>query len=95
VCVIGATVTPYVGSGYYQPAPHNEEDRQALNQWIRSSGVFDAVVDFDAALRDPAQPERLQKALDVGDGLHPSIAGYRAMADAVPLEALRKCGAAQ
>ncbi len=95
VCVIGATVTPYVGSGYYQPAPHNEEDRQALNQWIRSAGVFDAVVDFDAALRDPAQPERLQKALDVGDGLHPSIAGYRAMADAVPLDALRKCGAAQ
>ncbi len=95
ICVIGATVTPYVGSGYYQPAVHNEEDRQALNQWIRSAGVFDAVADFDAALRDPAQPERLAKALDVGDGLHPSIAGYRAMADAVPLDALRRCGAAR
>jgi lysophospholipase L1-like esterase len=95
ICVIGATVTPYVGSGYYKPEPHNEEDRQALNRWIRTSGVFDAVADFDAALRDPRQPERLQKALDVGDGLHPSIAGYRAMAEAVPLDALRACGAAK
>ena len=95
ICVIGATVTPYVGSGYYQPAQHNEQDRQSLNKWIRTSGVFDAVADFDAALRDPQQPERLLKALDVGDGLHPSIAGYRAMAEAVPLDALRGCGAAQ
>lgn len=95
ICVIGATVTPYTGSDYYRPATHNEEDRQALNKWIRTSGVFDSVADFDAALRDPAQPERLLKALDVGDGLHPSIAGYRAMAEAVPLNALRTCGAAK
>lgn len=91
VCVIGGTLTPYMDSGYYQPAAHNDEDRQALNQWIRTSGVFDAVADFDAALRDPERPERMRKAFD-NDGLHPSVAGYRAMAEAVPLASLRKCG---
>ncbi|MET0264879.1 MAG: SGNH/GDSL hydrolase family protein [Duganella sp.] len=90
VCLIGATVTPYVGSDYYHPEPANEADRQALNAWIRESGVFDAVVDFDAALRDPAQPQRLAPQYDSGDHLHPSLAGYRAMAEAVPLALLRQ-----
>jgi lysophospholipase L1-like esterase len=90
VCVLGATITPYGGSGYYQPDPENEADRLAYNQWIRSAGVVDGVVDFDAALRDPAQPDHLRKALD-NDGLHPSTAGYQAMADAVPLEQLKTC----
>lgn len=90
VCLIGATVTPYVGSDYYHPEPANEADRQELNAWIREAGVFDAVVDFDAALRDPAQPQRLAPQYDSGDHLHPSLAGYRAMADAVPLEMLRR-----
>ncbi|KQN69641.1 GDSL family lipase [Duganella sp. Leaf61] len=90
VCLIGATVTPYVGSDYYHPEPANEADRQELNAWIRDTGVFDAVVDFDAALRDPAQPQRLAPQYDSGDHLHPSLAGYRAMADAVPLEMLRR-----
>ena len=90
VCLIGATVTPYVGSDYYHPEPANEADRQELNAWIRDAGVFDAVVDFDAALRDPAQPQRLAPQYDSGDHLHPSLAGYRAMADAVPLEMLRR-----
>lgn len=90
VCLIGATVTPYVGSDYYHPEPANEADRQELNAWIREAGVFDAVVDFDAALRDPAQPQRLAPQYDSGDHLHPSPAGYRAMADAVPLEMLRR-----
>jgi lysophospholipase L1-like esterase len=93
VCVIGATLTPYGGSGYYQPGPESERDRVALNQWIRDSGVFDAVADFDAALRDPARPGTLRKEFD-NDGLHPSTAGYRAMAEAFPLAALHSCGAA-
>jgi lysophospholipase L1-like esterase len=90
VCVLGATISPYGGSGYYAPGPDNEADRLAYNQWIRSAGVVDGVVDFDAALRDPAQPDHLLKALD-NDGLHPSTAGYKAMADAVPLEPLKTC----
>ena len=63
---------------------------RSLNAWIRDAGVFDAVVDFDAAVRDPAQPQRLAPQYDSGDHLHPSLAGYRAMADAVPLEMLRR-----
>nr|AGU10578.1 GDSL-like Lipase/Acylhydrolase family [uncultured organism] len=96
ICLIGGTITPYAGSDYYHPDAGNESDRQELNQWIRSSGVFDAVADFDAALRDPAQPSRLKKPYDSGDGLHPSLAGYRALADTVPLAALRQqCGSKQ
>jgi lysophospholipase L1-like esterase len=94
VCVLGATITPYGGSGYYQPGPENEADRRAYNQWIRTAGVVDGVVDFDAALRDPAQPDHLLKALD-NDGLHPSPDGYRAMADAVPLAQLKTCSIAR
>jgi lysophospholipase L1-like esterase len=91
VCVLGATISPYGGSGYYAPGPDNESDRLAYNQWIRTAGVVDGVIDFDAALRDPARPDHLQKALD-NDGLHPSApAGYKAMADAVPLEQLKTC----
>jgi len=83
--VIGATITPYAGSDYYHPGPQNENDRQTLNAWIRAPGHFDAVVDFDAAVRDPHQPDRLLPAYDCGDHLHPSPAGYRAMGEAVPL----------
>ncbi|MRW90497.1 SGNH/GDSL hydrolase family protein [Duganella sp. FT80W] len=90
ICVIGATVTPYVGSDYYHPEAENEADRQALNQWIRTSGAFDAVADFDATLRDPAHPDRIKPVYDSGDHLHPSLGGYRALADTVPLTALRK-----
>lgn len=83
--VYGATITPYVGSDYYHPGPQSEADRQAVNQWIRSSGHFDAVIDFDAVVRDPQHPDRLLPAYDCGDHLHPSPAGYKAMGDAVPL----------
>jgi lysophospholipase L1-like esterase len=83
--VIGATVLPDGASGYYHPDARNEADRQRLNAWIRSGGEFDGVVDFDAALRDPRDPSRLNPAFDCGDGLHPSPAGYRRMAEAVPL----------
>jgi len=81
----GATITPYVGSGYYHPGPASEADRQAVNQWIRAAGHFDAVIDFDAVVRDPAHPEQLLPGYDCGDHLHPSPAGYKAMGDAVPL----------
>ena len=83
--VIGATITPYMGSDYYHPGQSNEADRQAVNAWIRSPGHFDAVLDFDKAMRDPAQPDHLRPAYDCGDHLHPSPAGYRAMGNAVPL----------
>jgi lysophospholipase L1-like esterase len=86
---IGATILPFAASGYYRPPAETEDDRQALNAWIRAPGNFDAVIDFDAAMRDPADPSRLNPALDSGDGLHPSLEGYRAMAAAVPLELLR------
>lgn len=91
VCVVGGTITPYGGSDYYKPGPDNEADRRQLNDWIRTSGTFDAVADFDAALRDPAAPHLLHKTFDKGDGLHPSTAGLSALADAVPLDALRSC----
>jgi lysophospholipase L1-like esterase len=83
--VFGATITPYVGSAYYHPGPLSEADRQAVNQWIRAPGNFDAVIDFDAAVRDPEHPDRLLAADDCGDHLHPSPAGYKAMAEAVAL----------
>ena len=83
--VMGATITPYVGSEYYHPGPLSEADRQAVNMWIRAAGHFDAVVDFDAVVRDPQSPDRLLPAYDCGDHLHPSPAGYRAMGEAVPL----------
>lgn len=86
---IGATIMPYAGSGYYHPDAQNEADRQAVNRWIRTPGNFDSVIDFDAAMRDPADPKRLRKDYDSGDGLHPSVAGYAAMAQAVPLALLR------
>ncbi|HVW77102.1 MAG TPA: SGNH/GDSL hydrolase family protein [Alloacidobacterium sp.] len=81
----GATITPYMGSDYYHPGPLNETDRQAVNQWIRTPGHFDAVIDFDATVRDPRHPDRLLPAYDCGDHLHPSPAGYKAMADSIPL----------
>ena len=84
--IYGATITPFMGMDYYHADAQNEADRQAVNSWIRTSSAFDAVIDFDAALRDPAQPDRLSPAFDSGDHLHPSSAGYKAMADAVNLK---------
>jgi lysophospholipase L1-like esterase len=87
--VFGATITPYVGSDYYQPGPLSEVDRKAVNEWIRAPGRFDAVIDFDLAVRDPQQPDRLLPAYDCGDHLHPSPAGYRAMGESVPVNLFR------
>jgi lysophospholipase L1-like esterase len=83
--VLGATITPYAGSDYYHPSPLSEADRQSVNQWIRSPNHFDAVLDFDAIVRDPTHPDQHQPAYDCGDHLHPSPAGYKAIADSIPL----------
>jgi lysophospholipase L1-like esterase len=89
VRVIGATILPYAGSGYYHPGPESEADREAINAWIRGPGHFDSVVDFDQVMRDPQHPDRLLPAYDSGDHLHPGPAGYKAMGDAIPLALFR------
>jgi len=84
--VLGGTVLPFEGWNTYDAG--EEAARQGVNDWIRGSGVFDAVVDFDKAVRDPADPHRMLPRYDSGDHLHPGDAGYQAMADAVDLTAL-------
>jgi lysophospholipase L1-like esterase len=86
--VIGGTLTPFEGAGYYRE--EGEKIRQAVNTWIRTSGAYDGVIDFDAATRDPASPGKLRAEFDPGDRLHPNDAGYRAMAEAVDLRLFRK-----
>ncbi len=86
--VYGATITPYEGAGYFHP--EGEADRQKINTWIRTSGKFDAVIDLDAAVRDPHQPSHFAAAYDSGDHLHPSPAGYKVMADAIDLKLFGK-----
>jgi lysophospholipase L1-like esterase len=82
----GATITPFGGFGSYDdPEGLRERARETVNRWIRSSGQFDAVLDFDRAVRDPQNPRRLLPSYDVGDHLHLNPAGYRAIAAAVPL----------
>jgi lysophospholipase L1-like esterase len=80
---VGATLTPFEGHVYYTAARENV--RKSLNAWMRSSGSYDAVADFELALCDPARTTRLRPAYDSGDHLHPNSAGYQAMAQAVPL----------
>lgn len=82
--VIGATIMPFEGFTAYF-TPESEADRQSINSWIRDSGEFDGVIDFDAIARDPARPSRLSAEVDGGDHLHPSAAGYQIMADAIAL----------
>ncbi|MFJ6673417.1 SGNH/GDSL hydrolase family protein [Actinosynnema sp. NPDC091369] len=86
VRIVGATLLPFKGAGYYTEA--GEAVRDEVNAWIRTSGEFDAVVDFDRAMADPADPDALRPAYDSGDRLHPNDAGYRAMAEAVDLSVL-------
>ena len=81
--VYGATITPFMDCTAYHPKPIAEADRVAVNDWIRTH--FDAVLDFDAVVRDSARPDHLAAGYDSGDGLHLSPAGYRALAAAVPL----------
>lgn len=88
--VYGATLTPFGGSDPYDdPDGHREAARQAVNEWIRGSGRFDAVIDFDRAVRDPLQPRRITRSLEVGDHLHLNPAGYQALASAVPVRLFR------
>ena len=89
--IYGCTLTPFEGAfvpgtpfPFFSPA--NEAKRQAVNTWIRMSGWYDGVIDFDRVLRDPNSPTRLLITLDSGDHLHPNDAGYQAMADAVDLK---------
>ncbi len=85
--VLGATITPWKGWGSY--TPQLEETRQAVNRFIRTSRLFDGHIDFDAVIRDPADPQRMKPEYDSGDHLHPGDKGFTAMADAVPLSRLR------
>ncbi|MFF3379134.1 SGNH/GDSL hydrolase family protein [Streptomyces sp. NPDC002680] len=86
--VIGATITPYAGHAQWKE--DRESVRRTVNTFIRTSGLFDAVVDFDAAVRDPEYPQRMRAAYDPGDHLHFNDAGMRAMADAIDLAALMR-----
>lgn len=86
--IYGATLTPFEGSGEPYYSPEGEAKRKALNAWIRSRAKFDAVLDFDRVLRDPAHPTRLSPAFDSGDHLHPNDAGYAAMAASIDLALL-------
>ena len=84
---IGATILPYGGARYFG-AP-GEAVRQQVNGWIRTGREFDGVIDLDAAIRDPARPERMRADLQSGDWLHPNDAGYRVMGEAIDLSLLR------
>lgn len=91
--IIGATLTPFEetfkGSpleGYYNA--DKEKKRQAINKWIRESGAFDGVLDFDAVVRNPSRPSYIQAIYDAGDHLHPNDAGYKAMAESIDLKLL-------
>ncbi len=88
--VIGATLTPFAGCpfpGYY--TAEKDAIRAAVNQWVRTTNVYDGFVDFDKATRDPAHPDQMLAAYDGGDHLHPGDAGYKAMAEAINLKLFR------
>nr|WP_042190558.1 SGNH/GDSL hydrolase family protein [Kibdelosporangium sp. MJ126-NF4]CEL19430.1 secreted protein [Kibdelosporangium sp. MJ126-NF4]CTQ94771.1 secreted protein [Kibdelosporangium sp. MJ126-NF4] len=86
VRVIGATLLPYKGAGYY--TERGEKVRDEVNTWIRTSGLYDAVVDYDKVMADPKDADSINPAYDSGDKLHPNGAGYRAMAAAIDLGSL-------
>jgi lysophospholipase L1-like esterase len=84
IAVIGCTLTPYHGAGYY--TENGEAIRKAVNEWIRTGGVLDGFVDFEAAVRDPNHPDTFLPTVDPGDHLHPNDTGYKAMGDAIDLK---------
>jgi lysophospholipase L1-like esterase len=85
VVIYGATIT-----ALERASPARQAKRQAVNAWIRTSGKFDGVIDFDSTTRDPSRPSRLLPLYDSGDGLHPSDAGYKAMGESIDLALFRK-----
>jgi lysophospholipase L1-like esterase len=84
----GATLTPYGGANYY--SDKGEKVREDVNNWIRTSGTFDGVIDFDQITHDPANPTRFNAANDSGDHLHPGDDGYKAMGGAIDLKMFAK-----
>lgn len=84
--IYGATIAPYEGASYW--SADGEAERQKINAWIRTGGAFDAVLDFDAVLRDPTLASRIKDAFQAGDHLHGSDAGYEAVANSIKLELL-------
>lgn len=83
--IYGATITPFGSNNPYDDGGLREASRLAVNKWIRESGAYDAVLDFDAAVRDPSNFTQLDPLIDVGDHLHMTPAGYKRIAAAVPL----------
>ncbi len=87
IVAYGCTILPFADSliapGFYTPA--KEAKREQINHWIRTSGAYDAVIDFDKVVRDPAHPKRLLPAFDSGDHTHPNDLGYKAMGQAIDM----------
>lgn len=81
---IGATITPFGGNSYYSSG--HEQARKQVNQFVKTKGNFDFVVDFAAAIENKADPTKMDSKYNGGDGLHPNVAGYQAMANAFPLD---------
>jgi lysophospholipase L1-like esterase len=79
--IYGSPLMPFEGAAYY--SEHGNETRKAVNQWIRTSHAFDAVIDFEAVVKDPANPNKMRADYDSGDHLHPNDVGYKAMADSL------------
>jgi lysophospholipase L1-like esterase len=90
--IFGATLTPFEGANYW--TPEGEAKRATLNEWIRTGREYDGVIDFDAAVRDPNRPTKFLPQYQSGDNLHPSDAGYQAMASAIDLSLFGTTGTA-
>ena len=86
--IVGCTLTPFEGAAYF--TPEGETKRETVNNFIRTGGAYDGVIDFDSAVRDPSHPSRFLPMYDSGDHLHPNDAGYKAMADAIDLSLFKR-----
>lgn len=88
--IYGATLTPCEGDALM--TAEGEAKRKVVNQWIRTGGMFDGVIDFDAVVRDPAAPTKIKAEFDSGDHLHPNDAGYKAMGESIDLSLFKASG---